>query len=243
MDSKLLFIIVFLIIIVLLIKMKSCGSQHSKTSTVVLVSCIIGLVLAAFLLLKQSSLDLRSSQSTKSEGKVQTENVADVATQNDDSKAIESSKEEYTNYGSTTESRPSAQIKAAMYPEPGIVPDPSLMAANRNELASFAPASLVQSPIAESETGKALNTGLEAKKVVKGNFLDVTSKEVDAHNAVTNNALFPVMEQYMKIHENDPTRNVTMQSSHGLAFYDTRDPVNVTISEFPSTISAKLPIA
>lgn len=116
------------------------------------------------------------------------------------------------------------------------MPIPSVQSApipsSATSAAEFAPATPV---------GKVIND--DDDKVMNGNFLEVTAKDVDVHSAVSNNALIPVMEQYMKIHENDPTRTVTLQSSLGLPFYDTRDPVNVKITEFPSTISAKLPIA
>ena len=78
---------------------------------------------------------------------------------------------------------------------------------------------------------------------VRGNFLDVTSKEADTHGQVgTNSALLPIMEQYMKVHENDPTRSSIWQSNNGVPSYDIRDPINVQLHDFPRTVSAKLPV-
>lgn len=78
---------------------------------------------------------------------------------------------------------------------------------------------------------------------VQGNFLDVTSKEANTHGQVgTNSALLPIMEQYMKVHENDPTRTTIWQSNNGVPSYDIRDPINVQLNDFPRTVSAKLPV-
>lgn len=80
-------------------------------------------------------------------------------------------------------------------------------------------------------------------KVVHGNFLEVDSKDVDCHgHVVSNNSLLPIMEQYMHVHENDPTRSTVWQSNNGIPSYDVREPINVKLNDFPRTVSAKIPV-
>lgn len=95
-------------------------------------------------------------------------------------------------------------------------------------------------PMSKRQTLQASNPD---QKAVQGNYLDVSSKDADTHGQVgTNSALLPIMEQYMKVHENDPTRTSIWQSNNGVPSYDLRDPINVKLNDFPRTVSAKLPV-
>jgi hypothetical protein len=82
----------------------------------------------------------------------------------------------------------------------------------------------------------------QQSQVVHGNFLEVSSKDVNCHShVISTNSLMPVMEQYMKVHEHDPTRSSIWQSNNGVPSYDTRDNLNVEFTDFPTTVSARLP--